>query len=152
MPRARTGAAFALAFAACALRAVPAGAEPAPAVEQAVAGVRGASACGPLSYSPELERAAEIINRSTAAYLDHSAANVPADDPHPMPIISELGIEATNVHSLQAAGRDEADAIRGLLLQGYKTIPDCSYTEFGATQLYEPQSGRVLAVALLIQK
>ncbi len=149
---ARTIAAFAVVVGVGAASPAAAGADASPTVAQAVTSARDASRCGPLDYSPELERAAEIINRSTFAYLDHSGANVPADDPHPMPIINELGIAATNVHSLQGAGRVEADAIKGLLLQGYKTIPDCSYTEFGTSRLYEPQSGYVLAVALLVQK
>ena len=152
MPRVRGIAAFAAIVGIAAPSAAPAGADASPAVAQAVAHARDASHCGPLNYSPELERAAEIINRSTSAYLDHSAGNVPADDPHPMPIVNELGIQASNVHSLQGAGRVEADAIKGLLLQGYKTIPDCSYTDFGASGLYEPESGRFLAVALMIQK
>src|SRR5690625_191858 len=139
-------AAFAVAGAVGTLSAAPAGADAAPEVAQAVAQARNGSECGPLNYSPELERAAELINHSTSAYLDHSGANVPADDPHPMPIVKELGIQAANVHSLQGAGRVEADAIKGLLLQGHKTIPDCSYTEFGTSRLYEPQSGYVLTV------
>jgi hypothetical protein len=152
LQRARTVAALAAVIGVGALPAIPAGADPSPAVAQAVTQARGASQCDPLTYSPELERAAEIINASTSDYLDHTGENIPADDPHPMPILEELGIEAKNVHSLQGAGRVDANAIKGLLLQGYKTIPDCSYTEFGASGLYEPQSGYFLAVAVLIQK
>ncbi|MGV0715554.1 hypothetical protein ABQE93_09125 [Mycolicibacterium sp. XJ662] len=134
------------------LPAAPGSADTPAAVAQAVTQARGASECSPLTYSPELERAAVIINSSTSDYLDHTGENIPADDPHPMPILAELGIEAENVHSLQGAGRDEADAVEGMLLQGYRTIPDCSYTEFGTSGLYEPQSGYFLVVAVMVQK
>lgn len=151
MHRARTVAALAAVIGVGAL-AVPAWAAPPLAVAQAVEQARDGSTCSPLTYNPELERAAVLINTSTSDYLDHTGENIPADDPHPMAILAELGIEAKNVHSLQGAGRVEADAIKGLLLQGYKTIPDCSYTEFGASGFYEPQSGYFLAVAVLVQK
>ncbi|MGV0642703.1 hypothetical protein [Mycolicibacterium sp. XJ879] len=151
MHRARTIAALA-AVVVIAAAPVPAWAGTAPSVTQVIEQARNASTCSPLTYSPELERAAEIINRSTSDYLDHTGENIPADDPHPMPILTELGIEAENVHSLQGAGHAEADAIKGLTLQGYKTIPDCAYTEFGTSGLYEPQSGYFLVVAVLVQK
>ena len=44
----------------------------------------------------------------------------------------------------------KAGAVKGVLLQGYNAIPDCSYTSFGASQLYEEQSGLVLVAVLLV--
>lgn len=128
----------------------PAAAEPAPEVQQAVAAARGAASCGSLRYNPTVEQAADIVNRSTYAYLDHTAENVPADDPHPTAIIKDLGINAGHVYSLQGAARNETDAIKGLLLEGRKVIPDCSYTDFGVSLLHEEQSGYILAVVVLV--
>ena len=72
-----------------------AAAEPASDVEQAVDSARGSAQCGPLRYDPRAEHAADIINRSTYVYLNHTAQNVPADDPHPTAIVKDLGIEGS---------------------------------------------------------
>ena len=130
--------------------AVPAAAEPAPEVQQALLAARGSASCGPLRYNPTVERAADIVNRSTYAYLNHSAENVPADDPHPTAIVKDLGITAGKVSSLQSAARNETDAIRGVLLEGRNVIPDCSYTDFGISLLHEEQSDYILAVVVLV--
>jgi hypothetical protein len=129
---------------------VPAAADPAPDVAQAVASVRGAAPCGPLRYDPRVEHAAEIINRSTYDYLQHTAQNVPADDPHPTAIVKDLGIEGTKSYSLQGASQNLGDAIKGALLEGYNVIPDCGYTEFGTSLLQEPDTGYFLVVVVLV--
>lgn len=126
-----------------------AAADPAAGLADAVNSVRG-SACGPLRYDPVVEQAAEIVNRSIYDYLNHTAENVPLDDPHPMALISDLGISATKAIALKGAGQQEADAIHGLLIQGYKDIPDCAYTAFGVSVLREPESGYTLTVAMLV--
>jgi hypothetical protein len=122
----------------------------APEVEQAVTSARGAAACGPLQYNPTVERAADIVNSSTLTYLNHNSENVPADDPHPTAIVKDLGINTDKVVSLQGAGHVEADAVKGLLLQGYKAIPDCSYTDFGVSLLHEEQSNLTLVAVVLV--
>jgi hypothetical protein len=133
-----------------ALLAPPAAADPAPAVQQAVVDARGAASCGPLNYNPTVEHAADIVNRSTYTFLDHSAENVPADDPHPTAIVKDLGIKANKVSSFQGAAHNEADAVKGALLEGRNAIPDCSYTDFGVSLLFEPQSDFTLAVVVLV--
>nr|WP_323055573.1 hypothetical protein [Mycobacterium pinniadriaticum] len=130
--------------------AAPAAAEPAPEIQNAVVAARGAASCGALRYNPTVEHAADIVNRSTYAYLDHTAENVPADEPHPTAIVADLGVNASQVYSLQGAARNENDAIKGLLLEGRDAIPDCSYTDFGASLLHEEQSGYILAVVILV--
>lgn len=132
------------------LLAAPAAADPAPEVEQAVVAARSTASCGPLNYNPTVEHAADIVNRSTYTYLNHTAQNVPADDPHPTAIVKDLGITARNVLSLQGAGHTEVDAIKGVLLEGRNAIPDCSYTDFGVSLLHEEQSDYVLAVVVLV--
>ena len=133
-----------------ALLASPTAADPAPEVAQAVVAARGSAPCGPLRYNPTVEHAAEIVNRSTYTYLNHTAENVPADDPHPTAIVKDLGMNASKVSSLQGAARDEADAIKGVLLEGRAAIPDCAYTDFGASVLHEEQSDFTLAVVVLV--
>jgi hypothetical protein len=132
------------------LLAPSAAADPSPAVQQAVVDARGAASCGPLNYDPKVERAADIVNRSTYTYLDHSAENVPADDAHPTAIVKDLGINANKVSSFQGAAHNEADAVKGVRLEGRNAIPDCSYTDFGVSLLHEPQSDFTLAVVVLV--
>ncbi len=132
------------------LLAPPATAGPAPAVRQAVVDVRGAASCAPLNYNPTVEHAADIVNRSTYTFLDHTAQNVPADDPHPMAIVKDLGIKAKNASSFQGAAHNQSDAIKGVILEGRNAIPDCSYTDFGVSLLHEPESDFTLAVVVLV--
>lgn len=129
--------------------APPAAADRAEEVEHAVAVARTAAPCSPLQYSPAVEHAAEIVNQSTLSYLNHTAENIPLDDQHPTALIKDLGVNTTNVMSLQGAGPNEADAIKGVLLEGYKAIPDCSYTQVASSRLYAQQSGQVLIVVIL---
>ena len=132
------------------LLAPPATAGPAPAVRQAVVDVRGAASCAPLNYNPTVEHAADIVNRSTYTFLDHTAQNVPADDPHPIAIVKDLGIKANKASSFQGAAHNQSDAIKGVLLEGRNAIPDCSYTDFGVSLLHEPESDFTLAVVVLV--
>nr|WP_155920501.1 MULTISPECIES: hypothetical protein [unclassified Mycolicibacterium] len=131
---------------------VPAAADAAPEVAQAVSAAREGASCGPLKYNPAVEHAADIVNRSTFTFLSHTSENVPIDEPHPVAVTRDLGIDADKVMSLQGAGQDEGKAIKGLLIQGRDAIPDCSYTDFGVSHLYESASGYHLVVAVLVGK
>ncbi len=99
-------------------------------VQDAVATLRSGTQCGPLHYSPVVEQAAEVINRSTDDYLNLTATHVPIADP--LPGLKDLGYSGNKAVLLQGAQKNEANAIMGALLQGYADIPDCSYTDFGA--------------------
>lgn len=134
------------------LLAPPAGADPDPTLRQAVVDARGAASCGPLNYNPTVEHAADIVNRSTYTFLDHTAENVPADGAHPTAIVKDLGISAGKVSSFQGAAHNTADAIKGVLLEGRNAIPECSYADFGVSLLHEPQSDFILAVVVLVGK
>ncbi|MDA4108494.1 hypothetical protein MHOL44478_14690 [Mycobacterium holsaticum DSM 44478] len=151
MRKARTVAALVTLIGTGALPVSQAAADPAPTAAEAVAAARGAG-CGPLGYDPVVERAAEIVNRSTMVYLNHTGENIPADGPHPTAILSDLGIDAGKDLSLHGAGQDEVNALKGLLIQGYKAIPDCSYTDFGASHLYDEQTGFHLITVILVTK
>jgi len=130
------------------LLAPPAAADPDPNLQNAVASARG-SACGPLTYDPVAEHAAEIVNRSTDEYISHTARNVPVDDV--MPILKDLGSSAGKAVRLQGAGHNhnDVDAIKGVLLEGYKAIPDCAYTDFGVSLQHNVDTGDSIAVAIL---
>ena len=144
-----TPAGCAVMFIAACMVGPPAAADPAPSLADAVNAVRG-SACGALRYDPQVEQGAEIVNRSTYDYLNHTAENVPLDDPHPISLINDLGVDATKVIALKGASQSEVDSIKGLLIQGYKDIPDCTYTDYGVSMLREPETGYTITVALLV--
>lgn len=137
-------------FSAATIFAVPAIAEPGAEVTQAVVDARGGTSCAPLRHNPTVEHAADIINRSTHSYLNHTAENVPADEPHQKAIVRDLGIEATRTASFQGAGHDVADATKGMLLEGRDAFPDCAYTDFGVSSLYEEQSDFTLVAVVLV--
>ncbi|MFL0294767.1 hypothetical protein ACJH6J_27520 [Mycobacterium sp. SMC-18] len=134
--------------------AAPATADPAPEIAQVIASARGGVSCGALNYNPTVEKAADIVNRSTHTYLNHTAENVPADNPHPVAIVKDLGINTDKVSSLQGAahGHNESNVIKGILLQGRKDIPDCTYTDYGVSLLYEPDTDFTIGVVVLVGK
>lgn len=115
--------------------------------DAAVASVRAGSSCPALQHDPTVQHAAEISNRSTDDYLNHTARYVPVSDP--LEVLRDLGSDATRAVQLRGHGRSEADAIKGALLQGNSTIPDCSYTRFGTSVLTNPDSGHIIVVAVL---
>jgi hypothetical protein len=124
-------------------------AAPSDVLAQAVASSRAAP-CGPLQRDPLVDHAAEIINQSTYTYLNHTAENVPADDGHPTAITKDVGIHGEKVTALRGGAHDTTSAIKGALLQGYSALPDCSYSRFGTSILYEEESDYVLAVVVLV--
>jgi hypothetical protein len=86
-------------------------------------------ACGPLRPEPLVDQTAAFAVRSTSTYLNHTARAVPMADP--LPVLKDLGFNAGKATLLQGAGKTEADAIKFILVSGYKDIPDCSYAEYG---------------------
>jgi hypothetical protein len=85
---------------------------------------------------------------SISDWLDHNATHVPIKDP--MPGLKELGYHGSK--SLLLAGssqKGEADAIKGLLLEGYEAILDCSYIDAGFSLLRNQRTGNVLAATVL---
>jgi len=128
--------------------ACPATADPAPSLKEAVDQVRGVATCGPLEYDPAVEHAAEIVNRSTDAYLDQTARHVPVADP--LPIVHDLGVPGGKAISLYGAADNTGDSIKSVLLQGYESIPDCAYTKFGASMRWNTSSAKSLATVVLV--
>lgn len=130
--------------------AVPAAAQPDDAFTAAVTAARSASSCDPLRYDPTLERAAGIVNSSTESYFDMTSAVIPADTaPQPLPILKDLGSPAGRATLLQGASATPGMDIKGAIVQGYATIPDCSYTDFGTSTIYSESTGYSMVVAVL---
>ncbi|KMV23816.1 hypothetical protein BMW24_001185 [Mycobacterium heckeshornense] len=128
------------------LLAPPAVADSADSLRAAVGSVRSAS-CGPLRPDPLVERTAEDVNRSTAAWLDHTGRVAPVDDP--LPLLKDRGYGGKKARLLQGAARTTADAIKALLLEGYLEIPDCSYTDYGASVIRNRTTNYVLTAIVL---
>jgi hypothetical protein len=122
-------------------------ADPAANLTDAVASARGGVSCGPLRYNPVAQQAAEISNRSTDDYLNHTATRVPITDP--LPGLKDLGYGGNKAVLLSGAAKNDADSIKGVLLEGYAAIPDCSYTDFGVSFLRNQTSGYSLSSLVL---
>ena len=122
-------------------------ADPAGDLREAVASARGATSCGPLKYNPLVEQAAEIFNQATDDWLMHTGKRMPDTDPRPA--LQDVGYLGSKGVLLAGAGRNEADAIKGALLQGYAAIPDCSYTDFGVSVRRNDVVGYDLTAAVL---
>ncbi|MGN7780678.1 hypothetical protein ACTJJE_14290 [Mycolicibacterium sp. 22603] len=146
----RTGALLAVAAWAGTVVAAPVAADPGSAFTTAVIAARSASSCEPLRYDPTLERAAGIVNRSTESYFDMTSAVIPADTaPQPLPILKDLGSPAGRATLLQGASATAGMEIKGAIVQGFTTIPDCSYTDFGTSTIYSESTGYTVVVAVL---
>lgn len=125
-----------------------AAADPAPALSDAVSQLRAGGQCGPLTHDPIADATAKVVNRSTDTYVSHNARHVPVSDA--LPIFHDLGGGGGKTHILRGAADNEADAIKGLILQGYAAIPDCSYTGFGTSMSRNPDAAKVLTAVVLV--
>lgn len=112
-----------------------------------MASARRASSCGQLRYDAVAERVAEVINKSTDDYINHTATQIPISDP--LPGLKDLGYGGKTTALLQGAAKTEGDAIKGALLEGYAAIPDCSYTDFGVSMRQNAPTGYTLASVVL---
>lgn len=137
--------------------APPAPADPAADVKDAIVSARSETSCAPLRYDPIVERAAQVFNRMTDDYLNHTATRVqnkdtrPGSIPDPLPGLKDLGYVGTKAYLIQGAHHSDALAIKGALLQGYAAskISDCSFTDFGADMRRNERTGyNVVSVVL----
>lgn len=122
-------------------------ADPEADLREAVASARSGTSCGSLRDNPVVEQVAQIINRSTDDYLNQAATRVPILDP--LEGLKDLGYAGTKAHLLSGAGKTDAIAIHGALLQGFSAIPDCSYTDFGLSMRRNDKTGYNLASVVL---
>jgi hypothetical protein len=128
------------------LLAPPAFADSTDSLRAAAMSVRSAS-CGPLRSDPLVQRATEIANQSSDAWLNQVGRAAPPDDI--LPILKDLGYAGAKAVQLRGAGVTDARAIKGLVLQGYLDLPDCSYTVYGADVLQNRQTGYFLTALVL---
>jgi hypothetical protein len=124
-----------------------ASADPASNLQSAVTQVRNGTSCGSIRSDPIAEQVAQVINRTTDQYIDHVARDIPADDP--LPGLKDLGYKGSKAKLLAGAAKNEADAIKGALIEGYASLPDCTYTDYGADVRSNASTGFVLTAVVL---
>ncbi|WP_156772337.1 hypothetical protein [Mycobacterium sp. 1245805.9] len=117
-------------------------------LRDAVMQARQGSSCGALRPEALADQTAAIAARSTDTYLDHNARVIPVSDP--LPILKDLGLNAGKAKLLQGAGQTEADAIKAILVTGYKELPDCSYTAYGTSTLPNTNLGSWFLSAVVL--
>lgn len=127
--------------------APPAFADSVATFRDALSQARTGTSCGQLRSDPVVEQVADKINRMTDDWLNHTGTQVPTNDP--LPGLKILGYGGNKATLLRGAGKTEADAIKGALLEGYKTIPDCSYTSYGVSMMRNDVSDHYLTAAVL---
>lgn len=116
-------------------------------LRDAVSLARSETSCKAMQYNPIVEHVASVINRSTNDYLDHTATRVPVSDP--LEGLKDLGYRGTKAYLLQGADKNDGNAIKGALLEGYATIPNCSYRDFGVSIRRNDTTGYTLAAVVL---
>ena len=83
----------------------------------------------------------------TDEWLDHTGTEIPPEDP--LVGLNILGYRGNHAKLLQGAGKTESNSIKALLLEGYNKIPDCSYTDYGASMLLNERTGQYLTAVVL---
>lgn len=113
----------------------------------AVLSMRGTSCGQPLRFDPVVEQVAANVNDSTDKWVSFTARAVPVPDP--LPVLKDYGYGGGKATMLQGAGDTDGKAIKGLLLQGYAKIPDCSYTDYGVSVVRNELTGYFLTTLVL---
>jgi hypothetical protein len=148
-PLAQLGTCFAAAvllFASVAVAPV-ASADATDSLRAAIPAARG-TACGPIRTDPVIDQAAKEIGDTTDSYLNFAARAVPASDA--LPILKDLGYGGSTAKILTGSATSAGDSIKGLLLQGFAVLPDCSYTAYGVATTYNAKKDVVIATAVLV--
>jgi hypothetical protein len=123
-------------------------ADPVDDLSTAVAAYRAGASCGPLRRDPIADKVAEVINKSISDWLDHTATQVPIEDP--LPGLKELGYHGSKARMVAGSSRtSQSDAIKGVLLDGYAAILDCSYADVGFNTVRNERTGNTLSAAVL---
>lgn len=108
--------------------------------------------CPALQQDSVLDSVAEQANLETQHYAQKIARFQPMEDP--MPALQRLGYPASKAKLLSGySGPEHSDAteraIYGAALFGWETIPDCTYTRYGAHVMTNAVNGNATAVILL---
>lgn len=145
----RTGLVFVIAtvLSASVSLAPPALADAVANLSDAVAQARAGTSCGPLHANPIAEQVAQKFTQKTEDWLNHTGTDIPPEDP--LPGLKILGYGGSKAAPLQGAGKNEGDAIKGALLEGYNKIPNCSFTDYGASLMKNERTGWYLSAVIL---
>jgi hypothetical protein len=136
-----------ISVAACLVQAPPAAADFVDNLRDAVTQARS-NACGSSHPDAIADQTAAFVAKSTESYLNHTARAVPIADP--LPELHDLGSNAGKATLMQGIGKTEAEAIKFVLTEGYKDLPDCSYTSFGVSALPNTNLGGWYLTALVL--
>ncbi|MBP3086559.1 hypothetical protein [Mycolicibacterium fortuitum] len=126
-------------------------ADPTGDLRSAIAAKRGG--CPALQSDPVLEGVAQRANLETQNYANRTARFQPMEDP--MPMLRQLSYPAGKAKllagfaSTQKFPDAEQKAIYGAALFGWDTIPDCTYTRYGADVLTDANTGNTAAAIVL---
>lgn len=112
----------------------------------AVAAARPAS-CGPLRSDPVIDQAAKAINETTDRWINNVARAVPETDA--LRVLKDLGYGGSKASILSGAASSAGKAIQATIIQGFKVLPDCSYTDFGVSTLYNAKKDMILTTVVL---
>ena len=121
-------------------------AAPADSLRGALVATRAVS-CGPLRSDPLVEQTALAVNETTDKWLDNASRAVPETDA--FAVLKDLGYGGSKATILSGAGLTDVNAIKALLLQGYISIPDCSFTDYGVSTLYNERESMYLTTVVL---
>jgi hypothetical protein len=120
-------------------------------LRSAVAAKRGS--CAALQPDPLLDQVAQNASLQTQKYANHTARFQPMTDP--MPMLRQLSYPAgkaillsgfANVHDFEDAPQR---AIYSATLFGWDTIPDCTYTRYGADLTTDANTGITTTAVVL---
>jgi hypothetical protein len=112
----------------------------------AIAAAHG-TACGPLRSNPLIDQATTAINGTTDKWINNASRAVPDTDP--LALLKDLGYGGSKAATLSGASANGGDAIKALLLQGFAKIPDCSYTDYGVSAIYNAKKDLILTTVVL---
>ena len=142
---------FELLIASAVVLAPPSSADPTADLRSAVEAKRGG--CPALQSDPVLDSVAQRANLETQNYASHTARFQPMEDP--MPMLRQLSYPANKAKLLagfanaQKFPDAQQKAIYGATLFGWDTIPDCSYTRYGADVVTNGDTGNTTASIVL---
>lgn len=115
-------------------------------LRSAVAAKRGT--CPALQSDPVLDGVAQRANLETQNYAGHSARFQPMEDP--MPMLRKLSYPAGKAKLFAGFGDTQETAIYGATLFGSETLPDCTYTRYGADVLTSTSTANTTAAIVLV--
>jgi hypothetical protein len=90
---------------------------------------------------------AQRADHETRSYIEHTARFEPFEDA--MPILRDLGYNASKAKLVAAYGDTQAKAIHGVAVLGWEAIPDCTYTKYGLDVDGNADSGYTVAALIL---